>query len=51
MNGFSDRNAVEGYMSSLAKRRQTKTLQEDKIRVALGTLRTKVLVHESKSLL
>ena len=49
MNGFADRNAVEAYMSSLTQRRQTRTLKEDKIKVALGTMRTKVVVQESKS--
>ena len=54
MNGFADKDALESYMALVTnnKRRQTKTLQEDKVLVSfssLGTIsRTKVLVQESK---
>ncbi len=55
LNGFSDKEAVESYMAALSqnnKRRQTKSLQEDKVKVsfssALTINRTKVLVQESE---
>ncbi len=56
LNGFCDKEAVEAHMTALSsnKRRQTKTMQEDRVKVsfsALGTInRTKVLVQESEFL-
>lgn len=46
LDGFSDHHAVENYISQNVRGR----LQTDgeKIKVDIGTLRTKVLVQESK---
>ena len=48
MNGFNNSKAVQSYVSQ-QDRRQTMT--EDKFKVSLGTIKTKVIVKESKSLL
>ena len=47
LDGFSDKAAVDEFIAQQGN--QTRTMGEDKIKVALGTLRTKVLVQESKS--
>ena len=44
LDGFHDRAAVDEYTAQQGNQ----TLGEDKIKVALGTLRTKVLVQESE---
>lgn len=49
LDGFNDRASVDEFIAQQGN--QTRTMGEDKIKVALGTLRTKVLVQESKSLL
>ena len=46
MNGFNDYKAVEAHLKH--SRHSTRSATDDKIKVALGTLRTKVFVHESK---
>lgn len=46
MNGFSDHKAVEAYLKQ--GRHLTRTGADEKIKITLGTLRTKVLIQESK---
>lgn len=44
LNGFDDTAAVTEFLSQ----QRTRSLGEDRIKVALGTLRTRVLVQESE---
>lgn len=46
LDGFINRSAVDEYIAQQGN--QTRTMGDDKIKVALGTLRTRVLVQESE---
>jgi len=44
MNGFNNPDAVETHVSQHVRRQ---TMTDDKLKVSLGTLKTKVVVKES----